>query len=427
MAPSVPLQRADGAIGPVAVRVIRAGRTWGGPLPLSAIAGAFGASLTIGALASFYGPLLPYLETRFGVPRTTAGSALAANFGGSLAGVTWALWGARGLTPRSRLLIALTAVAVGAGGVAAASNWWLLLAGVAVAGVGFGILDFSLNQLFAEAFDQSKGAMLNLLSALWGIGAAIGPLLVAVLARQHMSWLFGGTALAAVAVTPLMGRIGAVPAVAVVPAVPAALAVPVVPAMPAGPAAGRGRLSRRAWLFTVAYFLYLGVEGGVSGWAPTHLKAVGYSPAFADAATSAFWLCLTAGRFLVIPIALRVRPRRIVLTGIGASAVVLLFALAKPAAPYAYALAGLALGPVWPTGLAWLSESDTDASAVGYLIAASMLGGAVLPYTTGWIIQQTGVHATPAVVAGFAVCTAGVLAITRQPVVSGPSGESPPR
>jgi FHS family glucose/mannose:H+ symporter-like MFS transporter len=409
MAPSVPSERADGAIGPVAVRVIRAGRTRGGPLPLSAIAGAFGASLTIGALASFYGPLLPYLETRFGVPRTTAGSTLAANFGGSLAGVTWALWGARGLTPRSRLLIALTAVAVGAGGVAAASSWWLLLAGVAVAGVGFGILDFSLNQLFAEAFDQSKGAMLNLLSALWGIGAAIGPLLVAVLARQHMSWLFGGTALAAVAVTPLMGRIGAVPAV------------------PAVPAAGRGRLSRRAWLFTVAYFLYLGVEGGVSGWAPTHLKAVGYSPAFADAATSAFWLCLTAGRFLVIPIALRVRPRRIVLTGIGASAVVLLFALAKPAAPYAYALAGLALGPVWPTGLAWLSESDTDASAVGYLIAASMLGGAVLPYTTGWIIQQTGVRATPAVVAGFAVCTAGVLAITRQPVVSGPSGESPPR
>jgi fucose permease len=163
----------------------------------------------------------------------------------------------------------------------------------------------------------------------------------------------------------------------------------------------------------IAYLLYLGVEGGVSGWAPTHLRALGYSTAFADGATSAFWLCLTAGRFLIVPVALRVRPKRIVLTGIAATAVVLLFALAKTTAPYAYAIAGLTLAPVWPTGLAWLSESDADSHAVGYLVAASMLGGAVLPYTTGWIIQQVGVRATPAVLAGFAIGTAAMFAATR--------------
>jgi FHS family glucose/mannose:H+ symporter-like MFS transporter len=363
--------------------------------------------LMIGALTSFYGPLLPYLETRFGVPRTTAGAVLAADFGGSLVGVSWAIWGARGLAQRNRLLIALAAVAAGTGAVAVVSRWWLVLAGVAVAGFGFGILDFSLNRLFADAFGKGRGAMLNVLNAMFGVGAVVGPLLVAALAKHHMTWLFAGTGLAAIAVAPLIARVGT----AAAPITPAPLTTP-------APAVGSGRLSRRAWLFTVAYLLYMGAEGGVSGWAPTHLKALGYSPAFADATTSAFWLCLTAGRFLVVPVALRVSSRTIVLTGIGATAVVLVFALAKPAAPYAYAIAGLTLGPVWPTGLAWLSESDADSRAVGQLIAASMLGGAVLPYTTGWIIQQAGVRATPAVLAGFAVCTAGVLAATRRPAAS---------
>jgi fucose permease len=378
--------------------------------------------LMIGALTSFYGPLLPYLETRFGVPRTTAGAVLAADFGGSLVGVSWAIWGARGLAQRNRLLIALAAVAAGTGAVAGVSRWWLVLAGVAVAGFGFGILDFSLNRLFADAFDHGRGAMLNLLNAMFGVGAVIGPLLVAALAKRHMSWLFAGTALVAIAVAPLIARARTTPAAAdtaapadtTVPAKSTAPADSAVPPDDTVPMVALGRLSRRAWLFTVAYLLYMGAEGGVSGWAPTHLKALGYSPAFADATTSAFWLCLTASRFLVVPVALRVSSRIIVLTGIGATAVVLVFALAKPAAPYAYAVAGLTLGPVWPTGLAWLSESDTDSGAVGYLIAASMLGGAVLPYTTGWIIQQAGVRAAPAVLAGFAVSTAGVLAATRR-------------
>jgi FHS family glucose/mannose:H+ symporter-like MFS transporter len=364
--------------------------------------------MLVGALTSFYGPLLPYLETRYGVPRTTAGAVLGANFGGSLAGVSWAMWGSRGVATRTRLLIALAAVAAGASGVAAASRWWLVLAGVALAGFGFGILDFSLNRLFADAFDHSRGAaMLNLLNALFGVGAVIGPLLVAALARRHLPWIFAGTALVAVLVAPLIARTGSDVDEAPVP-------VPVtVPAEGAAAPARRARLSRRVWLFMIAYLLYLGVEGGVSGWAPTHLRALGYSTAFADGATSAFWLCLTAGRFLIVPVALRVRPKRIVLTGIAATAVVLLFALAKTTAPYAYAIAGLTLAPVWPTGLAWLSESDADSHAVGYLVAASMLGGAVLPYTTGWIIQQVGVRATPAVLAGFAIGTAAMFAATR--------------
>ena len=50
-------------------------------LPGAAIGGSFGAMLLIGGMTSFYGPLIPYLETRYGISRATAGAVLGADFG----------------------------------------------------------------------------------------------------------------------------------------------------------------------------------------------------------------------------------------------------------------------------------------------------------------------------------------------------------
>jgi MFS transporter, FHS family, glucose/mannose:H+ symporter len=371
-------------------------------LPGAAIGGSFGAMLLIGAMTAFYGPLIPYLETRYGISRATAGAVLGADFGGSLAGVLWAIWAVRRLPNRGYLLIALGAVVAGSALLATASGWWQVLAGAAVAGGGFGVLDFSLNRLFTLAFEGRRGAMLNVLNAIFGGGAVLGPLAVALLARHHLPWIFAGTAVLAAVVAPLI-----------------ALVRDDRPA--AAPKARARRPSLTVCLFTAAYLLYMGAEAGVSGWSPTHLKAVGYSATFADAVTSAFWLCLTIGRFLIVPVTLRVSPRRIVLGGIGAACAVLLLSLVTPFAPYGYALAGLALAPVWPTGLAWLAETHPDGPAISYLLVASMLGGAVFPYATGWIITAAGARATPAVLAAFAA--AGLTSFTLIPRVPGRPGE----
>jgi MFS family permease len=92
-------------------------------------------------------------------------------------------------------------------------------------------------------------------------------------------------------------------------------------------------------------------------------------------------------------------------------AVLIALALVTPVAPFAYAAAGLALAPVWPTGVAWLAESHPGGNAIYYLMVASMLGGAVFPYATGWIIQRAGVRATPAVLAGFPVACLAIFAV----------------
>ncbi len=358
-------------------------------MPRVAVAGCLAAFALIGALASVYGPLIPFLQARYGVPRSTAGSVLSAHFSGSLAGVVWTAWAARRLRGRAFLVPALASIAVGGVLLAAAPRWWVVLAGAAAAGFGSGILDFGLNRLFAQNFGARKGAMLNVLNALYGVGAVAGPLIVAATAARHARWIFVGTALLAACVAPSMAlvRVGGA-----------------APDRPVPDRPGRARLPPGLGLFIAAYLLYMGVEAGIGGWEPTHLKAVGFSAASAASATSVFWLCLTAGRFGVAAVALRVSARRIVLVSAVASVVALGVALRAPLAPYGYAAAGLTLAPIFPTGLAWLAQTRPDSDdAVAYLLAAVMLGGAVFPLGTGWIIQRAGAAATPAVLGALAL------------------------
>lgn len=386
--------------------------------PAAAVAGAFAAFILIGALASCFGPLLPYFEARYGVPRPEAGGVVTAYFTGSLAGVGWASWAGKRLASRVWLLAALGMLAAGTLVVAVAPGWPVVLAGTVVAGTGFGSLDFGLNRLFSLGFGGRKGAMLNTLNALYGAGAVAGPLLVAAAGQRGASWVFAGMAALAVAVAPGLARVGGgkgpPPADAGTTTACTANAGPAnAGTATAGTAtAGTGTPGTAITgkpdvvfiLFVCGYLLYMGVESGITSWEPTQLRAAGYSAPFADGAASAFWLFLTAGRLLMAPVTLRVRARTIVLASL-ASSVLMLAVATAPAAPYAYALAGLALAAVFPTGLAWAAEARPE--AVTWLLTACMIGGAALPLATGWIIQRAGADRTAAVVGSIALaCTA---------------------
>ena len=373
-------------------------------LPRAAVAGSLAAFALIGALAALYGPLLPVFETRYGITRATAGSVLSAHFVGSLAGVLWAMWGLHRVRNRTYLVIGLATIAICGGLVAVAPAWWMVLAGAASGGFGVGVIDFGLNTLFALNFGAHKGAMLNTLNALFGVGAVAGPLIVAVLARHHEPWIFAGVALLAASITP---------AVVTVRGGGATVRTAATKALGARPSA-------TLWLFIAAYLFYMGIEAGIGGWEPTYLRAMGHSAAFAASSTSAFWLCLTAGRFLAVPVSMRVSAKRIVLVGAAVSVVALAAATRISIAPYGFAVAGLAIAPIFPTGLAWLAETDSDAGhAVGYLFVAVYFGGAILTFGTGWIIQQAGAAAIPAVLAASAIgCTAffgGIAVRARRP------------
>ena len=187
----------------------------------------------------------------------------------------------------------------------------------------------------------------------------------------------------------------------------------------------RGRALVMIVAFVVLYVLNVGVESGVGGWEPTHLEAVGYTAGTAALATSVFWLMMTAGRFLVVPLTVRFSEPVIVTGSCAGMALCLALAVVPELSPWAYAGVGLFIGPVFPTGLPWLYRNTPGASGAGArVIAASMVGGVVFPPLLGGLIGLSTVTSAPVTLfAVNAVCLGVVWWIRRSEAgIASPDG-----
>jgi len=200
----------------------------------------------------------------------------------------------------------------------------------------------------------------------------------------HLGLLYGGAALVAVALVPLVAGISG-----------------------RLPFTSQGSAEKSVLLlaiFMIAFALYVGLETGIGGWMPSHLEAVGLQALTAATFTSGFWLALATGRLLAALVPATVPERIIVITGSSVAAIALLVALIPGAAPFAYIAAGLASAPIFPTGIVWLAKlRPGDARATSWLFPASMVGGAVIPGGIGAVIGRFGIGWAPAVLSLVAV------------------------
>ncbi|MER5343007.1 MFS transporter [Streptomyces mirabilis] len=377
-----------------------AGRLFSRP---AAVASCIGFVL-IGMLQALYGPAVPGLRAQYGLSPSAAGLGLSLHFTGGVAGVLAFNAIHSRISNRALLAASYALMATGGAGFALAANWPLALAAAFLGGLGFGGIDYGLNQLFAVGFGDRSTAMLNVLNAHFGIGAVLGPALVAWLGPDDYPYAFGACAVLAGALILCTGGVRS-------------QAPPVSPAE--RPAASGGLLSRVLVGFLLLYILNVGVEAGVGGWEPTHLETVGYSATVAASATSVYWLMMTAGRFLVVPVTLRYAPERILAVCAAGMTACLLLALIPGAAPVAYAGVGLFIAPVFPTGLPWLNRALPQAKRAGaWVIAASMIGGVAAPALLGVGIEASGIHAVPwlltALSAASLVATLWLIALTRK-------------
>ncbi|WP_405877235.1 MULTISPECIES: MFS transporter [unclassified Streptomyces] len=332
-------------------------------------------------LQALYGPAVPGLREEFGLSPSGAGLGLSLHFTGGVAGVLAFNAIHSRISNRTLLAASYGLMALGAAGFALAPNWPLALAAAFLGGLGFGGIDYGLNQLFAVGFGDRSTAMLNVLNAHFGIGAVLGPAVVAWLGPNKYPYAFGACAMLAVLLVPL-GSSG--------------VRTKRSDGAPAPPAERGLGLSRILVGFLVLYILNVAVEAGVGGWEPTHLETVGYSATVAASATSVYWLMMTAGRFLVVPLTLKHSPERILTICAAGMTVCLLLARVKGVAPVAYAGVGLFIAPVFPTGLPWLNRALPQAKRAGaWVIAASMIGGVAAPPLLGVGIEASGIHAVP--------------------------------
>ncbi|MER6154684.1 MFS transporter [Streptomyces sp. NPDC001868] len=395
--------------------------------PAAVVASCVGFVL-IGVLQALYGPAIPAFRDEFGLSPSAAGLGLSAHFIGGVVGVLlfdrlYGRLGNRRILGASYLLMAL-----GAAGFALAPNWPVALAAALLAGLGFGGIDYGLNQLFAVGFGHRSTAMLNILNAHFGIGAILGPALIAAVGAEHYSALFLAFAAANL---PLLLCLRGVRDHAPQPATGASgtggVSGATRPAGATGAEAGGSVLGRSLGsvlaVFVTLYVLHVGIEAGVGGWEPTHLETVGYGAGAAATATSVYWLMMTVGRFLVAPVALRHSPQTIITVSCAGMTVCLLLASVPWLAPYAYAGVGLFIAPIFPTGLPWLNAAAPRARRAGALvIAASMIGGVVAGPALGKAIEWSGVRAVPLLLCAVsAVCLLATLWLIRATRSNSPS------
>jgi fucose permease len=262
-----------------------------------------------------------------------------------------------------------------------------------VLGYATGVFESVLNAYLASL--PEARSLLNQLHAFFGVGALLGPVLAAWIV-SFAPWTVVYLVLAAACVPLVVGFGVSYPGRQAIE--PAAQESEL-----SGPRSGSllgAALRERGVLFgALMLAVYVGLELGVGNWGFSYLvQARGLSVSLAGYSVSGYWLGLTAGRFLISPVAARIGATTAgmmyaCLTGITVTATLAWLAPDAVLAVVALVLLGFFLGPVFPTTMAIvpaLSEERLWPAAIGVMNAGSTVGGAALPWLAGTIAQSTG-------------------------------------
>src|SRR5258708_28974131 len=143
---------------------------------------------------TFLGPMLPVLSARWSLTDEKAGYLLFAQFFSSMFGMLSSGALVQRIGYRLTLIIGLVLMAAGMA-LLVSGPWLLGMIAVCVLGVGHGITTPAGNLRTAEINPQHSASALNLINAVWGIGA-LSPSFCIDLARHagHPEWFLYGTA-----------------------------------------------------------------------------------------------------------------------------------------------------------------------------------------------------------------------------------------
>ena len=156
--------------------------------------------LFIGTATVLVPTLMPFITNEFsatGLTLATIGLIVPAGAAGGivgtlLAGVGSDVFGRRRLVWLAALLLA-AALALAAG----ATRWLLFVLGLVLVSVAQGALSTGINAMIADAKRTARARALNLLHGVYGLGAAVSPLIIGSLIDRGLlwRWVMAGTGL----------------------------------------------------------------------------------------------------------------------------------------------------------------------------------------------------------------------------------------
>lgn len=323
------------------------------------------------------------------------------------------------MSPGSLLALGTMAISAALALESLAPALWVIAVGAAVFGLGFGTIDTTLNVYAARHFSTRN---ITWMHAAYGLGAVLGPLLVTVLLTGGIGWrgalgLMAGVIAVVGALLTLTRRSWMCPE----PPGPA-------PSPETSPSAAAGAHTPRWSRALVAGVVFMAVEDGIEStagaWGYVFLTAGrGLPQTAAGIAVSAYWAMMFTGRMLLGPLAVRLGPSRVLtgaITAVPLGALLTALPVPAPVAVIGMMLLGLATAPLFP--LLTLTAGDRVrpgalATTIGLQVAASAIGGAVLPAGVGLVIAAVGAQAVgpSLLVLGLAACGVYWLALRTDP------------
>ena len=359
---------------------------------------AYAAFIALGMPDGLLGIAWPSIRVDFGIPLDSLGLLLFA----SVTGYTTSTFLSGALVARigvGRLL----AISCGLTGVALVGytlvpQWWMMVLLGIMAGLGAGAIDAGLNTYAAAHF---RPGLVQWLHASYGVGVTIGPIIMTLALTTLDSWRVGYRVVAGFQVLMALAF---------------ALTLPWWANQQERAADGphekrltdyKTPLSEtirrpRVWLSVLLFFLYVGAEVSLGTWAYTLLtESRGIAPQMAGFWAGGYWATFTVGRILAGVFAHRLGIDALVQGGLTLALLgtgLLWWNPFELANLLAVALVGLAIAPVFPALISGTSrrvEARFAANTIGMQMAATGLGGALIPSLVGVLARRASLEVIP--------------------------------
>jgi fucose permease len=385
-----------------------------------------GTFVAVGLPDGMLGTAWPAMRHSFGAPVGDLGLILLVNTVGSIAVSAFVGRLIHRLGVSALLAVAGLCAAVGGVGFAVAPALWLVLCVGPLTGAAAGMMDGGLNTAIALT---ARPRLLNLLHGFYGIGTALGPLVVtaAILAG---SWRPAYLALVAVDLTaagfwivyhrrlPPSADVAAAAGGASDQSDSSADALAA-----AEPTAGwsRRRVVTVLTAGLVVFFVYTGLEVSAGQWETSYLRGhLGLSASAAGLAAFGYWGALTMVRIgLALP-AKSVSAQKVIGAGlvVSVAAASLIWWQPDTAAPVAgFVLLGAALAGMFPALIAVTPQrigEQRAAHAIAWQVGAAAGGGSAISALIGLAINASGLDVLgPALVTLAIVLVAANAALAR--------------
>ncbi|TWT27079.1 sugar MFS transporter [Planomicrobium sp. CPCC 101110] len=361
------------------------------------------AFISLGLPDSLLGVTWPVMQPEFGAPLETAGLLFMAMAGGTIASslASGAMLKRFGTGKVAFVSSFMTAAAL-LGFYFSPSLVWLFLCAIPL-GLGAGAIDAGLNHYVASHY---KAHHMNWLHCFWGVGATLGPVVMASVISGDSSWRNGYLAIAGIQFVlviilffslPLWDRIAASPS-----------DTEKTEEESKGTEAIKPMQIKGVKLTLAAFLFYCGAESAIGLWGSSFLvNAKGLSVETAAKWVSLYFGGITLGRFVTGFLSLKVSNRTLIRAGqltALAGALLLLFPFPASFSLAGFVLTGLGLAPIFP---GMLHETPAHfgrmhaQSIMGYQMAVAYTGSLSLPPLLGFLASQSTIAIFPFVVAFF--------------------------